>query len=108
MPALKTVSSDDDLEYKLNCCSECSANFEGEAQRLCERDHKPTGTMASTEQKLPLWLQQCKNSDNISRETDAAAQVYILKLLILLPQIYFTKIENIISNDVLCQYIRWN
>lgn len=75
MPALKTVSSDDDLEYKLNCCSECSANFEGEAQRLCERDHKPTGTMASTEQKLPLWLQQCKNSDNISRETDAAAQV---------------------------------
>lgn len=68
MPALKTVSSDDDLEYKLNCCSDCSANFEREAQILCEQDHKP-------EQKLPLWLQQCKHNDNNARETEAAAQV---------------------------------
>lgn len=75
MPALKTVSSDDDLEYKLHCCSECSANFEREAQIVCEREHKPTGSMAPTEQKLPPWLQQCRNNDNSSRENGAAAQV---------------------------------
>lgn len=75
MPALKTVSSDDDMEYKLTCCSECSANCELEAQIFCEREHKPTGTMASTEQKLPFWLQQCKSNDTSSRETGAAAQV---------------------------------
>eukprot|EP01018_Ginkgo_biloba_P039985 Gb_09621 [translate_table: standard] len=89
MPALKTVNSDHDELDKLNCCSECSANFEREAQTIQE-EQNPSILHPGREQtqsnispdhekpspSLPLWLQQCKNENtSISRDDAAVTQV---------------------------------
>eukprot|EP01018_Ginkgo_biloba_P031409 Gb_32222 [translate_table: standard] len=58
----------------LNCCCECSANFELEARIILS--HKTSITRSTeTEQKctLPYWLQQYKN-ENTSRSERTSAQ----------------------------------
>ncbi|GLJ43383.1 hypothetical protein SUGI_0901390 [Cryptomeria japonica] len=68
-PPIKTIDLEDEPVDKPNCCSECSAKFEEEAEYVRE-EHKKQSSNGS---HLPLWLQQCSNN-NISRKS-ATAQV---------------------------------
>ncbi|GLJ43381.1 hypothetical protein SUGI_0901240 [Cryptomeria japonica] len=69
MPPLKSVNSntEDEPADKLNCCSECSAQFESEAEVIREQERR----LVSSDGKLPLWLLQCKTD----RETVPMPQV---------------------------------
>ncbi|KAH9297332.1 hypothetical protein KI387_029014, partial [Taxus chinensis] len=62
IPVLKTVNPD----HELVCCSECSANFESEADFVRQQEQR----LVSRDGKLPFWLQKCRHS----REFDTSAQ----------------------------------
>ncbi|KAH9297326.1 hypothetical protein KI387_029008, partial [Taxus chinensis] len=66
MPPFNITNSDDEVVEKLNCCFECSADFEAEAEIVCKKEQSfPYGN-----QSLPFWLQQSRND----KETDATDQ----------------------------------
>ncbi|XP_057840298.2 protein SMAX1-LIKE 3 isoform X2 [Cryptomeria japonica] len=69
MPFLKMINSDEDVVEKLNCCYQCSANFEEEAKLLCRTEQ----SLPLSDPNLPLWLQKCRTR-NVLSEPDAAAQ----------------------------------
>eukprot|EP01018_Ginkgo_biloba_P016711 Gb_33499 [translate_table: standard] len=73
-PALKTLNSDEELNKQLNCCPECSVQFERELQNL-SRSTANTEDSLDPPSNLPSWLRQCKNDAAHSQAMTSAETI---------------------------------